>query len=559
MTQTATLAPTRFLVRGNHRFTDPQLARTAGEYGVEHAWREGFARLGPRVVTAVEGDFAVFLDDMRGQSFAAVDRFGIHPLCYRIDGDRLDVNERADALANSGAVIDRQAIFDYLYFHVIPAPRTIFHGVRRLSAGHYALMERGRLTVERWWKPEFVEDRTVDFGELRAEFNRLLRDAVGRSLDARSTGCFLSGGTDSSTVAGVVTEITGTPAKTYSIGFDVRGYDEMEYARIAARHFGTDHHEYYLRPDDVVAAIADLAASYDQPFGNSSVLPAYYCAKMAREEGVATMLAGDGGDELFGGNTRYAKQRIFEAYRNIPEPLRYAIEPVVAARWLRQMPVVRKAASYVEQARVPLPDRLEMYNLLRRLGIANVLAPDFLAAIDTEEPLREQEATYAASGALAPINRMLAYDWKYTLADNDLPKVVGATAYAGVDVAFPLLDDRLVDFSLRLPPNFKLKGSQLRWFFKQALKGFLPDAILAKKKHGFGLPFGAWATTHPRLRDLAFDSLGSMRRRGVVRPDFIERLTTRYLPEHPGYYGEMVWILMVLELWLSARGIRAVT
>jgi asparagine synthase (glutamine-hydrolysing) len=151
------------------------------------------------------------------------------------------------------------------------------------------------------------------------------------------------------------------------------------------------------------------------------------------------------------------------------------------------------------------------------------------------------------------VNRTLAYDWRYTLAESDLPKVCGTTRLAGMQVAFPMLDDRLLAFSLRLPTEYKLKGLTLRWFFKEALRGFLPDEILAKKKQGFGLPFGVWLTRHRPLMTLARDSLRSLAPRGIVRPAFIDELFDRRLAEHPGYYGEMVWILMMLEQWLLQR------
>jgi asparagine synthase (glutamine-hydrolysing) len=151
------------------------------------------------------------------------------------------------------------------------------------------------------------------------------------------------------------------------------------------------------------------------------------------------------------------------------------------------------------------------------------------------------------------LNKELAYDWRFTLAEIDLPKVMGATSCAGVAVGFPMLDERLVNFSLKLPTSYKLKGLKLRWFFKEALRGFLPDEILVKKKQGFGLPFGLWANSHPALNALATDSLHSLAKRGVVRADFIETLLTQRLPEHPGYFGEMVWILMMLEQWLAAK------
>ena len=148
---------------------------------------------------------------------------------------------------------------------------------------------------------------------------------------------------------------------------------------------------------------------------------------------------------------------------------------------------------------------------------------------------------------------MLAFDWKYTLADNDLPKVIGTTDLAGISVGFPLLSDELIDFSLRLPAEYKLKGLQLRWFFKEALRDFLPEQIITKKKQGFGLPFGVWALRHDALRRLAEDALASFGERGVVRATFIKRLREELLPAHPGYYGELAWIMTMLEFWIRDR------
>jgi asparagine synthase (glutamine-hydrolysing) len=194
-----------------------------------------------------------------------------------------------------------------------------------------------------------------------------------------------------------------------------------------------------------------------------------------------------------------------------------------------------------------------MFNLLLRLGIDQVLTPALLRQIDTHAPAREQRAVWSAAHAASPINRMLAFDWRYTLAENDLPKVCGTAALAGVGVGFPFLDDALLEFSLHLPSDDKLRRLTLRWFFKEALRGFLPKEIIAKKKHGFGLPFGLWATRHTALKRLAEDSLASLAGRGVVRPEFVRTLVAERLPEAPGYYGEMVWILMMLEQWLQAH------
>ncbi|HRH86067.1 MAG TPA: asparagine synthase C-terminal domain-containing protein [Rubrivivax sp.] len=544
------------LVLGSPRFDDPALAAIAQREGALAAWQcalEGGAEVAAR---AARGEFAVALALPAGRVFLAVDRFASRSLCYRQIGNHLHFGANATALAAlaPAAPIDPQALYDYLYFHAIPSPRTVFTGVYRLPPSHYASFEGGRMNIAPYWTAAFVEPARGDFEPLAAEFRRLLEAAVAEQLDGSKAACFLSGGTDSSTVAGLIGKVGGRPAASYSIGFDAAGYDEMAYARMAAQRFGTEHHEYYVTPDDLVRGIPQVAAFHDQPFGNSSALPAYLCAKMARDDGVTRLLAGDGGDELFGGNVRYAKQRVFGWYDNVPSPLRSGVlEPLLEGTPLGRLPLLRKGASYVDQAKLPLPDRLQQYNLLLRLGTEQVLEPALLARIDAASPLRQQREVWQAAQARAPINRMLAYDWRYTLTESDLPKVVGSTALAGVDVGFPFLDTRLLDFSLGLPPEFKLKGLKLRWFFKEALRGFLPDEIIAKKKHGFGLPFGLWATKHAPLNALAADSLRSLASRGVVQPRFVERLLAEHLPAHPGYYGEMVWILMMLEQWLRAH------
>lgn len=551
-------APDTVLALGAPRFADTALQALAAGADAAAAWQAAWARGDAAAVAGgAEGPFAIGLRDARGHAFLAVDRFAERTLCWRVVNGELHFAERADTLAAMApaAGLDAQALFDYLYFHVIPAPRTVFEGVYRVPAGHCLQFADGRVTLQRHWTPRFDETRRPGFDALAADFRRTVQDAVAAQLDGSKPACFLSGGTDSSTVAGMIGQVAGRPAATYSIGFEAEGYDEMAYARIAAQRFGTEHHEYYVTPADVAATLPKVAAHYDQPFGNSSALPAYHCARMAREDGVTKLLAGDGGDELFGGNARYAKQRIFGWYGHVPAALRGGLlEPLLERTPLGSVGPGRKARSYVEQAKVPMPDRLQMYNLLLRIGLAEVFEPSFLARIDTGAPLAQQREVWRDGAHDAgALNRTLAWDWRYTLAEADLPKVCGTTALAGVAVGFPFLDARVLDFSLSLPVDHKLKGLKLRWFFKEALRGFLPDEILAKKKQGFGLPFGVWTHRHDALRAFAADALGSIAGRGIVRPAFAHALVDRLLPQHPGYYGEMVWILTVLEHWLRAH------
>ncbi len=540
---------------GAAQFDSPRLAKLSGQFGADIAWRAACFEQGIAAAAAgTSGAFSVGLNDGLGRTSLAVDRFAIHSLCYRVDQGELRFAPRADMLTDTHTEIDPQAIFDYLFFHTIPSPGTIYKGIYRLPPAHCAEYENGALSVRPYWEPRFAEPRKARFAELREEFLQLLRGAVAAQLDGSKPACFLSGGTDSSTVAGLIGAVSGQRAATYSIGFDASGYDEMEYARLAAKHFGTTHQVHYLTPDDLLRSIRRVATHYDQPFGNSSALPAYWCASMARADGVSQLLAGDGGDELFGGNTRYARQRVLGWYGALPGMMRtHLMEPALDNATARRLPLVRKAASYVDQARVALPERLNLYNLLNRLGMERVFAPDFLQRVDPMAAPAQQWQIWQNACTDSPLQRNLAFDWRYTLAENDLPKVCGTAALAGVGVGFPLLDQRLLDFSLRLPAAYKLKGLKLRWFFKEALRGFLPEPILRKKKHGFGLPFGIWACQHAGLHRMASDSLRALGERGIVRRDFIHTLLDVHLQQHPGYYGEMVWLLMVLEQWLQAH------
>ncbi len=512
---------------------------------------QGLAASGRAAAAGVGGDFAVGQRRADGSVFLATDRFAMQTICYRVDGQDIQFAEKADQLVGGNPELEPQALFDYLYFHIIPAPRTVFKGVHRLPPGRTAEFRNGQLDIQPYWTPTFTEPDKPDFGQLKAEFLDLLKAAVARQLDGGKPACFLSGGTDSSTVTGMIAALGGRDATAYSIGFEAEGYDEMEFARIAAQRFGVQHREYYVTPDDLVRSMGLVAASFDQPFGNSSVVPAYHCAKMAHEDGVTRILAGDGGDELFGGNTRYAQQEVFGIYQQVPGWLRKGVmEPFFGIDAVARTPLLKKGSGYIRQANTPLPERLQNFNLVRRLGYEQVLTPDFLAQVDTQRVGVEQAQVWAEGRSAHEVDLHLAYDWRYTLAEADLPKVRGSSTLAGLQTGFPMLDDDLLAFAMRLPAHYKLNRRQLRWFFKEALRGFLPDEIITKKKQGFGLPFGVWVMKNQALRDLASDTMRSFATRGVVQPGFVKTLMDERMPEHPHYYGTMVWILMMAELWL---------
>jgi asparagine synthase (glutamine-hydrolysing) len=183
-----------------------------------------------------------------------------------------------------------------------------------------------------------------------------------------------------------------------------------------------------------------------------------------------------------------------------------------------------------------------------------IFEPAFLRRVDTDAPLQNLREVYARSASASAINRMMHLDLKITLADNDLRKVNQACALAGVDVRYPLLDDRMLAFAASVPPRMQLKRTQLRWFFKRALADFLPAEIIGKRKQGFGLPVGLWMAEYAPLRELTHDSIAALKRRGIVRTDYIDWVEQRHASEHAAYYGVMLWVLVMLEQWMQAHG-----
>jgi asparagine synthase (glutamine-hydrolysing) len=547
---------------GVPEWRDTTLAETARARGHAVALCKGYESHGTAVLDRVAGRFAGVLASHDGsEAFAFTDRLGLEPMAFaRAPGGVIIASSAAAVAAHplSSGQLNAQGIFNYLYFHHVPAPSSVLQGVQRLTPGQYLLFRHGNLRIERYWAPHFREEERPKADEARDQFRSLLKDTVARSATTDAVGCFLSGGTDSSTVAGHLGLHLGRPAPTFSIGFEAEGYDEMSYARLAAAHFGTQHHEYYVTPRDVLAMIPRVAAAYAEPFGNSSAVPTFHCAQLARSHGTRRLLAGDGGDELFGGNVRYAQQYVLSRYECLPAWLRrQVLEPLLKGDpEAPRLPLVGKLQSYVSQASIPMPARTETYNLLTRIGIGELLEPDFLQSVDTQEPSRLLDEWYAGVAAERLINKQLGLDFKFTLADNDIPKVSTMCELAGVEVEYPFLRPEMIDFSLQLPPDWKLRRTRLRYFFKESLRGFLPPAIIAKKKHGFGLPFGTWVATVPQLREFAAESLHAFGRRGIVKARAIDVLWRERLPQHPPFYGGMVWLLLILEHWLRARDSR---
>jgi asparagine synthase (glutamine-hydrolysing) len=517
-----------------------------------------YERYGPSFVEKLRGGFSLVLwDHMERRLLAAIDGFGIKRLAYYQDDNGVLVASRVDALARSGQIdtaINPRAIANVLNFSANLAPETIFEKVRRLPPGTILLASARGTRLEGYWDMQY--GLPGDSSETR--LSREMESVVERSVAAHcghdsfdNLGAFLSGGTDSSTVVGMMTRAAKAPVNAFSIGFKEQPFNELGYAELAAKRFGARHYTYLVGPRDCFEALPQMVRCFDEPYGNSSAIPTYFCARLAAQNGVRVLLAGDGGDELFGGNERYATDKLFEIYHSVPRVFRKGLlEPVVAA-----LPgtggLVGRARGYIRRANIRGMERMLSFQFLRTHPPEAVFEDDFLRALGdyrvVDLPLRH----YTRAAAHDHLDRLLYVDMKITLADNDLPKVTCMSELAGVQTRFPFLDRSVAEFSGRIPAGLKVKGIKKRYLFKRAFRELLPIEIIQKKKHGFGIPIAVWMKTDPRMRELTHDTLFSASAvdRGYFRKEFIEDLFRRHESEETTYYGDTLWTFLSLELW----------
>lgn len=513
---------------------------------------------GYHFLNGINGSFSLALFDASKQiTLLSIDRMGIEQMHYSCIDKHLVFSTSLRKLSELPVVSKQilpQSVFNYFYFHCIPSPNTIYDGIFKLKPAEVLIFKNGSHSSDCYWTPTFSEKNQLSVNDLKSGIKTSL-DATMRELSAdKQTGAFLSGGTDSSTLAGLLKAHHPADAPVFSIGFEEQGYDEMGFAEIAVQKFGNKHYQYYVNFDDVLTLIDKIPKIYEEPFGNSSVVPTYAAANLAKQNGVNHLLGGDGGDELFGGNERYTTQKLFGVYSKVPKWLRaILLEPVFLNSLATATPIAKKVSSYIKQAKISMPMRMQTYNILHTQEPNSIFDNHYLADIDVQQPITLLSETYNEVPDATLLNKMLYLDWKFTLADNDIRKVNTMCHAADVDVSYPFLDNRVVDSSTQIPSNLKIKGMKLRSFYKDTYSDFLPPEIISKSKHGFGLPFGVWLKKDARLQNTVHEALTNLKSRHMFQDQFLDDLIEKHRSEHAAYYGTFVWVLAVLELWLSAH------
>ena len=523
-----------------HRFSTASDTET-----IVHAYEEW----GEEAFLRLRGMFGIALWDTRTRTLLlARDRAGIKPLHYAVIGERLYFGSEIKSIVTaepSAARLDFAALDHYLSFLYTPSDASIFAPVRKLPPGHLLRWTDGKLTVHRYWQAPALEEAPQSEAAAVEGLRAVLRDAVRSHLMSDvPLGAFLSGGVDSSLVVGMMAEASSRPVKTFSIGFDDPRFDELEHARVVAKHFNTDHHEFIVKPD-ALGVIDAVISHFDEPFGDSSAIPTWYVSELARRH-VTVVLSGDGGDELFGGYDRYFPHHRVAAFDRWAPPGSRAIASL-AWPWL---PHGATGKNFLRRI-----SRDEEGRYLDEIGY---FQPDEKAALLTAD-LRRQVGDadagtrlgrhFARLRGLPWQGQMMHFDFETYLPEDILTKVDRMSMAHSIESRVPLLDNEVIEFAARLPAALKIKNGRRKHILKEAASGLLPDGILQRRKQGFAVPVASWFRGGG-LRELFSDVLLSPRaqQRGYFEPRFMERLVREHVTDRRDHSARL-WALVVFELW----------
>ncbi len=525
------------LERAGHTFA----SQTDGEV-IAHAYEE----FGDRFVEELDGMFAFALwDSVEQRLVLARDRLGKKPLyvAVRPDGSLSFASELAALLLDEriDRDVDPVALAEYLQGGYVPSPRTILREVSKLEPGTMMTWRpsAGVLT-RRYWALDYEPKLEISYADALDEFEERSRRSVRERLVSDvPLGMFLSGGVDSSYILAQMIAAGAPTVESFSIGFPDSRYDERSYARAIAERLGSVHHEALVEPTDLVELLPRLVHHYGEPFADSSAVPSFYLARMARER-ITVALTGEGGDEMFGGYYRHQAARVASHLDRLPSGMRRAAG--------------MGATHLGSEMAHPMSHRHKLYRFLRAIELqpgeryaewTAVLSPEERSALSPGLPV---PPVYAAPGrARDPLDKALGLDIARNLPDQLLYKMDIATMASSLEARAPLLDFRLVEWVARLPREFKQRGTQRKRLLSDVLARHIPPEMFKRPKMGFTAPIPAWL--RGELSELTADTLlgEASRNRGIVDPASVERLIARHREGEDHTRG--LWTLLMLELW----------
>ena len=526
------------------------------------AWQ----KWGPACLPRLHGMFAFAIYDLEDRTlFLARDRLGVKPLFYAplSDGSLAFASELKGLTAHPllRREVDPLAIEDYLAWGYVPDHRSILAGVNKLPAGHWLLLKHGARLPQpvQWWDVSFASRRQGRAADLEAELLHLLRQAVTtRMVSDVPLGAFLSGGVDSSSVVALMAEASRSPVNTCSIGFDEASLDETAYAQLVAKRFGSNHQARVVGSDDF-EQVDTLVAIFDEPFADASALPTWRVSQLARET-VTVALSGDGADEALAGYRRHRFHHAEDRVRGLlPRALRQPVFGALGALYPKADWAPRPLRAKATLQSLAL-DGAEGY--ARAVGFA---PPELRQRLYSSDFLRER-GDYRAEQAFvdlmgrAParsgLDRAQYADLKFWLPGDILTKVDRTSMAVSLEAREPLLDHRLIEFAAALPEGLRLRGGQGKWLMKQAMRRYLPDAVLFRPKQGFVTPISQWLRGPLAGAARAIGSSAALSRTGWFDGAALNRIAEEHVAGSRDH-GRLLWQLLMLDRSLSRLGIIA--
>ena len=514
-----------------------------------------YEEYGDECVSKLNGMFAFAIwDSRRRRLLLARDRLGIKPLFYTVsDGSLLFASEIKSILQDRTVKreVNLHALHNFLSLNYIPHPDTIFKGIYKLPPGHTLTCDgEGRIKIREYWDVKFGQspESADSYAE---ELREKLKESVRlRLLSDVPLGVLLSGGIDSSSIAALMSSLVDEPIKTFSIGFEEKSFNELEYARIVANMYGTDHHEMIVKPN-AVELLPKLVWHFDEPFADSSAIPTYLVSKMAREH-VKVVLSGEGGDEVFAGYETYAAYRAAELYSRIPRLIRKKlIRPIV-----HSLPASTKKVSFDYKAKIFVdgddfsPERRHYWwkLIFSEDAKKQLYSQEMLSDNIFDDSFGEFAKYFDRTDAVDMLNRILYVDTKVYLANDILVKSDRSSMANSLELRVPMLDHNVVEFAASIPPELKLNGFQKKYILKKAMEPLLPKKILYRKKKGFSIPASSWLRNE--LKEMVLDVLSpaQLKRTGFFNPEYVKELLNQH------FHGvkdnsRPIWGLLTFMLW----------
>lgn len=537
------------LIKKGHIFT----TRSDTEV-IAHLYEEE----GEGFVHQLNGMFAIAIwDKQKSRLLLIRDRLGIKPLHYAIfKGQIIFASEiKAILQADFPRKIDYNAFSQFFTFEYIPAPRTIFQGIEKLLPGHMLTADSRGIKIHSYWdvSQEIARNEIPDEAFYREEIYRRLRESVRKRLISDvPLGVFLSGGMDSSSITALMSEVSPSRVKSFSIGFKEHSFNELNYAKTVADHFRTEHKEFIVESGMVKELVPALIPFLDEPLADASIIPTFLISKLAREH-VTVALAGDGGDELFGGYDTYKAYKVARFYRKVPKFIRDSLVKKIVFL----LPASSKRLSFEFKAKkfisgIDYPPE-----------IANVLWWGAYGPSEKEELFSAEIAEKTDEDIFTPVyshlenckarttfDRLTYLDLKLYLQDDLLVKVDRMSMANSLEIRVPFLDHEFVGFAATVPSSLKLKGLTAKYILKKTMAKVLPEEILTRKKIGFDIPLGIWIRNE--LKDFVTDILSQthLKEHGFFNAPYIENL----LKEHfNGIHNhrQLLWPLIIFQFWYN--------